>query len=392
MSDSPVVMSLQPSEEEQLLREAVRGIASSYGAEYMRQCEADDVPPTELWDALGSQGFLGVNLPEQFGGGGMGMTGLAAVQEELSLARTVLAMLIVSPAIAGSILVKHGTPEQQQEWLPGLAAATTRIAFAITEPDAGSNSHRLSTSATLDSDGSWRLNGQKYYISGVEHAQHVLVVARVRQDNGELGLPVLMIVDTDAPGFTREVLPTEVSWAEHQWTLYFDDVVVPADRLVGGAGGGLAAVFDGLNPERIMAAASGVGAAQVALDRACDYARTRTVWDAPIGSHQAIAHPLAEIHMEIEQTRLMLQKACALYDAGSRDAGAAANIAKYAAGEVAVKAADRAIQTHGGNGMSSEFGLVDLWRNARLLQIAPVSREMILNNIAMHSLDLPRSY
>jgi hypothetical protein len=156
--------------------------------------------------------------------------------------------------------------------------------------------------------------------------------------------------------------------------------------------GGLAARFDGLNPERIMGAAGGVAAARLALDKASEYARTREVWGVPIGTHQAIAHPLAEIHIEWAQARLMLQKACALYDAGAKGAGEAANMAKYAAGEVAVRAADRAIQTHGGNGMTEEFGLTHLWLGARLIQIAPVSREMILNYVAQHSLGLPKSY
>ena len=196
----------------------------------------------------------------------------------------------------------------------------------------------------------------------------------------------------DAPGLTKQPLPTTVPWAEWQWTLFFDDVEVDESRLVGGDTGGLGALFDGLNPERIMGAAGGVGGARVALDKAVAYAQTRKVWkDQPIGSHQAIAHPLAETWMQYEQAKLMLQKACALYDAGHRDAGSACNMAKFAAGEVAVRAADRAIQTHGGNGMSVEYGLTDLWLGARLIQIAPVSREMILNHVAQHTLGLPKS-
>lgn len=392
MSNLPVSMLLEPSPEEQMLRDAVRGIAGDYGPDYMRQCRENGEAPTKLWDELASGGFLGVNLPEEYGGGGLGMTGLAVVQEELAIARTTLALLIVSPAISGSILVRHGSEAQRAAWLPGLAAGTTKLAFAVTEADAGSNTHRLSTSAAKDADGVWRLNGQKTFISGVEHADGILVVARVRQPNGDLGVPALFIVDTDASGLTRQHLPTAVPWAESQWTLYFDDVEVPDDRLIGGDGGGLAALFDGLNPERLMGAAAGIGGARVAIDRAVEYAKVRTVWDAPIGSHQAIAHPLAELHIEHEMARLLLWKACALYDAGARGAGEAANMAKFAAGEVGVKAADRAIQVHGGNGMATEFGLTDHWLSARLLQIAPVSREMILNYIAQHSLGLPKSY
>ena len=393
MTDQVVTMALQPSEEEQMLRDAVRGIASDYGAEYMRECIAKEQPPVELWDELGKGGYLGINIPTEYGGGGMGMTGLAAVQEELAMAECSLALLVVSPAIAGSILVRHGSAEQRKEWLPGIASAQKKIAFAVTEPDAGSNTHMISTDATRTESGTWRLNGQKYYISGVEHADSVLVVARNRMPDGSLGLPLLFLVPVDAPGLTRQELPTTVPWAEWQWTLFFDDVEVDDSRLVGGDTGGLGALFDGLNPERIMGAAGGVGGARVALDKAVAYAQTRKVWkDTPIGAHQAIAHPLAETWMEYEQARLMLQKACALYDAHHPDAGSAANMAKFAAGEVAVKAADRAIQTHGGNGMSVEYGLTDLWLGARLIQIAPVSREMILNHVAQHTLGLPKSY
>jgi alkylation response protein AidB-like acyl-CoA dehydrogenase len=393
MSAPQVSMLLEPSEDEQMLRDAVRGIASSYGAAYMREKISKEEPPVELWDELGRAGFLGVNIPTEYGGGGMGMTGLAAVQEELAQAECSLALLVVSPAIAGSILVRHGSEQQRKEWLPGLASAEKKIAFAVTEPDAGSNTHMISTNATRTESGTWRLNGQKYYISGVEHADSILVVARNRMPDGNLGLPLLFLVPVDAPGLTKQPLPTTVPWAEWQWTLYFDDVEVDDARLVGGDTGGLGALFDGLNPERIMGAAGGVGGARVALDKATDYAKTRKVWgDAPIGAHQAIAHPLAETWMEYEQAKLMLQKACALYDAGHPKAGTACNMAKFAAGEVAVKAADRAIQTHGGNGMSVEYGLTDLWLGARLIQIAPVSREMILNHVAQHTLGLPKSY
>lgn len=392
MTDANVAMLLEPSEEEQLLREAVRGLATGYGAAYMRDCIAREQPPVELWDELGRGGYLGVNLPVEYGGGGLGMTGLAAVQEELAMAECSLALLVVSPAIAGSILVRHGSDEQRREWLPGLASAETKIAFAVTEPDAGSNTHMLSTSAKRTEAGTWRLDGQKHYISGVEHADSILVVARHRMPDGSLGLPLLFLVPVDAPGLTRQPLPTTVPWAEWQWTLFFDEVEVDDSRLLGGDTGGLGALFDGLNPERIMGAASGVGAARVALDKAAAYARTRNVWGQPIGAHQAIAHPLAETWIEYEQARLLLMKACALYDAGHRGAGSAANMAKLAAGDVAVRAADRAIQTHGGNGMSVEYGLTDLWLGARLIQIAPVSREMILNHVAQHTLGLPRSY
>ena len=390
--DEPVIR-LVPSQEETLLREAVAGIAQSFGAsKYMLRCHEEGVPPTEMWDALAEKGYCGVNLPEEYGGGGMGMSGLAAVQEELALNGCTQLLLVVSPAIAGSILALHGTPEQKDRWLPGLGAGTERISFAVTEADAGTNTHNIKTRARRQADGTWRLRGQKTYISAVEHATAILVVAREELDDGQLGMPLLFVMDVDATGLSRENIPTALRLPDKQWTLFFDDVELPEDRLVGGTTGGLGALFDGLNPERIMAAAGSCGAAARALGMAADYAREREVWGQPIGGHQGLSHPLAQIKIDLEMAKLMTRKACALYDAGWKGAGETSNMAKYAAAEVGVKAVDQAIQTHGGNGIALEYGLTDMWWGARLSKIAPVSREMILNYVAEHSLGLPKSY
>jgi alkylation response protein AidB-like acyl-CoA dehydrogenase len=379
-----------PSHEEQMLRETVRQICAGFGPEYSRRKVDEDEPPTELWDALASKGFLGVNLPEEYGGGGLGMSALAAVGEEISATGCSLLLIVVSPAIVGSILVRHGNEDQKDRWLRGIAAGTTKIAFAITEPGAGSNSHNLSTSARR-SNGGYVLRGEKTYISGVEDSDAILVVTRAREDDGHLGLPLLFIVDSDAPGLTRQHIPTALRAPDKQWTLFFDDVEVGADRLVGSETGGLKAAFDGLNPERIMGAAVAVGAGRRALELAADYARERVVWQGPIGAHQGISHPLAQAKIELELARLMMQKAAALYDAGA-PAGEASNMAKYAAAEAAIRCVDQAIQTHGGNGFALEYGLTDMYWGVRLVRTAPVSREMILNYVAEHSLGLPRSY
>ncbi len=386
------VIPLVPSDEERLLREAVSGIAAGYGPKYMVERADAGEPPTELWDALAEKGYCGVNLPEEFGGGGLGMTGLAAVQEELALQGCTQLLLVVSPAIAGSILVARGTREQQEEWLPGLARGTTRISFAVTEPDAGTNTHNLKTRARRGADGKWVLKGQKTYISGVEHATHILIVAREELEGGDLGLPLLFIVDVDAEGLTREAIPMALRLPDKQWTLYIDGIECGEERMLGGTTGGLGALFDGLNPERIMAAAGAVGAGDRALRLGAAYAREREVWGKPIGTHQGLSHPLAECKVELELARLMTRKACALYDAGFKGAGESSNMAKYAAAEAGARCVDQAIQTHGGNGVALEYGLTDMWWGARLNKIAPVSREMILNYVAEHSLGLPKSY
>ncbi|MFD7653448.1 acyl-CoA dehydrogenase family protein [Actinosynnema sp. NPDC059797] len=385
-------MNFTESAERRALREAVAALGRRYGHEYFNAKARSGEKTDELWAEAGRLGYLGVAVPEEYGGGGGGIGDLAAVCEELAAAGCPLLLTVVSPAICATVVARFGTEAQKRRWLPGFADGTTKMGFAITEPDAGSNSHRLTTAVRRDGD-EWVLNGGKYYISGVDEVEAVLVVARHVDSTGNRLLPSLVIVPTDAPGFTYRHIPMEVVSPEKQFTCFFDDVRLPLDALVGAEDAGLAQLFAGLNPERIMAASFATGMARRALDLASGYARTRTVWDAPIGSHQGIAHPLAQCAIQVELARLMTQKAAALYDAGEdRAAGEAANMAKYAAGEAVAGAVDQAIQVHGGNGLSSEYGLGALLAASRLSRIAPVSREMILNFVAQHTLRLPRSY
>jgi alkylation response protein AidB-like acyl-CoA dehydrogenase len=381
---------LIPTDEERQIRETVAAICAEFGPQYTRAKVAAGEPPTELWDALASRGYLGVNVPEEYGGSGLGMRALAAVGEEITAAGCALLLIVVSPAIVGSILARHGTPDQKERWLRPIGEGTTKIAFAITEPDAGSNSHNISTAAT-PSNGGYSISGQKTYISGVEEADGILVVVRKREKDRSLSVPMLAIVDADAPGLERQLIPTVEPGANKQWQLFFDGVEVEADRVIGGESAGLKAAFDGLNPERIMGAAVCNGTARRALKLAAEYARTREVWRGPIGAHQGISHPLAQAKIELELARLMMQKAAALYDAGLA-AAEESNMAKYAAAEAGIRCVDQAIQTHGGNGFSLEYGLTDMYWGVRLVRTAPVSREMILNYVAEHSLGLPRSY
>ncbi|MFI5041693.1 MAG: acyl-CoA dehydrogenase family protein, partial [Acidimicrobiales bacterium] len=310
-------MDFLPDEEDELLRASVKGVAGRFGHPYFVEQARSGGTAAELWAALATQGFVGVNIPTEYGGGGGGMVELAAVEEECSAAGCPLLMLLVSPAICGSILAKYGSTEQKDRWLPGLASGVDKMAFAITEPDAGSNSHRISTVATRHGDG-WRVRGTKYYISGVDDASRMLVVTRTgvdeRTGRGELSL---FVVDTDAPGLTRQQIPVELLATERQFTLWFDDVVVGPDRLGGPEGGALRTLFDGLNPERILSAALLNGIARYALERASAYAKEREVWGVPIGGHQGIAHPLALAAIDVELARLMTQKAAWLYDAGA---------------------------------------------------------------------------
>jgi alkylation response protein AidB-like acyl-CoA dehydrogenase len=378
-------------EEQAILRETVSRIASRFGHSYYVEKARGGERSTELWDALAGGGFVGINVPAAYGGGGRGLSELAVVCEECAAAGCPLLLLLVSPAICGSIIARFGSEEQRQTWLPGIGTGTSKMAFAITEPDAGSNSHRIATTAVAHRAG-YRISGTKYYISGVDESSAVMVVARTGTDSrtgrGELSL---FVVDTDAPGLSRQVIPVEIVAPEKQFTLFLDGVEVGPDRLIGADGGGLRPLFAGLNPERILSAAMLNGLGRYGIAKAASYARERRVWGVPIGTHQGLAHPLAEAKVDVELARLMTAKAAWTYDAGL-DAGEASNMAKFAAAEAALEAIDQAIQIHGGNGLATEYGLSTLWGMARLLRIAPVSREMILNYVAQHSLELPRSY
>ncbi len=380
------------SEERLELRAQVRKLAANYGREYFVKKARAGEKTTELWLAIGQAGYLGINIPEEYGGGGGGIGDTAAVCEELAAAGSPLLMMVVSPAICGTVIARFGTEDQKQRWLPGLADGTGTMAFAITEPDAGTNSHNITTTATRDADG-WVLKGQKIYISGVDEATNVLVVARTSDAKTGKLKPCLFVVPTDAKGFSYTPIEMEMVSPERQFQVFIDDVRLPADALVGDEDAGLIQLFAGLNPERIMAASFSTGLARYALDRAVAYVKERNVFGAPIGSHQGLAHPLAQSKIEIELARLMTQKAAALYDAGDdMGAGEAANMAKYAAAEAACDAVDRSVQAHGGNGITQEYGVGGLVVAARAGRIAPVSREMILNFVGMHSLGLPKSY
>jgi alkylation response protein AidB-like acyl-CoA dehydrogenase len=379
--------------EQQMLREAVAALGKRYGHEYFVAKAKAGEHSDELWREAAKLGYIGVNVPTEYGGGGGGITDLAIVCEELAAAGSPLLLLVVTPAIVATIVAKHGTAEQRDTYLPGIADGTLKICFAITEPDAGSNFHRLSTVARRDGD-DYVITGRKVFISGVDECSSMLVIARMADERDGKLRPALFIVPTDAPGLTAQKIDMEIVSPENQFMVFFDDVRVPSGALLGGdAEAGLPALFAGLNPERITVAAVGAGSARYALDRASAYARTRTVWGRSIGSHQGVAHQLAHAHVQVELARLMISKAAALYDAGrDLEAGVAANMAKYASADAAALAVDTAIQAHGGNGMTTEYGVATLLGATRAGRIAPVSREMILNFVAQHLMGQEKSY
>ncbi len=383
---------IRDTDEHRAIRESVQKICARWDQRYFleRSHAGEDV--TELWAELGEAGLLGVHLPEEYGGGGGGMQEAVVVVEELSAHGMPMLVWVISPAMIGSLLAAHGSEKQKQEWLTGIAAGTKKVAFGLTEPDAGSNSHEVSTTATRDGDG-WRISGSKYYISAIDQCDAILVVTR----DAELSTPEkkklsIFVVPTDAPGLSYQKIPTSIVSPDKQFSVFFDDVRVEPEWLVGEAGNGLRQVFAALNPERIMVGAITCGVGRYAVEKAADYARTRQVWSVPIGQHQGVAHPLAAAHIEVETARLATQHAAVLYDERDPGVAEAANIAKFVGAEAALRALDQSIQTHGGNGLSHEYGLSELWFVTRLMRTAPVSREMVLNFIAQTSLGLPRSY
>jgi len=383
--------SIDETAEQTALRAAVAALGTKYGHGYYVAKAKSGEHTTELWSEAGKLGYLGVNVPTEYGGGGGGITDLAIVCEELAAAGCPLLLLVVSPAIAGTILARHGTPAQRSTFLPGLADGSLKIVFAITEPEAGSNFHRLGTMARRDGS-DWVLSGRKCFISGVDEADYILVVARLADSAGRLA-PALFLVPVDTPGLSSSKLDMEIVSPENQWLLYLDDARLPAEALIGDIGTGLPALFSGLNPERITVAAMGMGTGRYALARASSYVGSRSVWGRPIGSHQGVAHPLAHAQIQIELAKLAVYRAAALYDAGRDvEAGVAANMAKYASSEAATLAVDTAIQVHGGNGMTTEYGVATLLGGVRAGRIAPVSREMILNFVAQHVLGQEKSY
>ncbi|MCV7221727.1 acyl-CoA dehydrogenase family protein [Mycolicibacterium elephantis] len=379
------------SAEHRAIRESVAGIAQRYGPQYFLERARSNGGIEELWKDLGAAGLLGVHLPEEYGGGGGGMAEAVVVVEELAAHGMPLLIWVISPAICGSILAHHGSHQMKQTWLPVIADGTRKMAFGITEPDAGSNSHNVKTTATRTDKG-WSISGSKYYISAVDQCDAILLVTRdAEHSTPEKPRLSLFVVPTDAPGLSYQQIDTSIVSPDKQFTVFLDDVQVGEEALIGVAGNGLRQVFDGLNPERILVGALSTGIGRYAINKATEYAKQRTVWSTPIGAHQGIAHPLAEAHIGVELGRLATIRSAELFDAGE-PAGEAANIAKFAASEAALKALDQAIQTHGGNGLSHEYGLSELWFVTRLMRTAPVSREMVLNFVAQTSLGLPRSY
>lgn len=381
------------------VREGVRAVASTYDHAYWSRCEDEHRFPDEVWRDLSDGGWIGLCVPEEFGGGGQGMLELAVACETLAASGGTAGtfLYILTPGFGAVTLTRHGTEEQKAAILPGVATGQSQFCLALTEPDAGSNAVEITTSARRDGD-DFLLTGQKTWISGVENAEWMLAVTRttpVGQLPSRTAGFTLFLVDVRealaAGTLSYTPIPKLGGNVVTSSQVFFDDVRVPASRVLGQVDEGFAVLWDVLNPERILAAAGGIGAADAALRLASDYARERVVFGRPIGSNQGLAFPLAQIKAKTELGRLMTYKAAWLYDQGL-PCGDEADVAKLTGAQAAWEAADQAFQVFGGMAYSKDLPVERLFRDSRIGRNIPVSEELVLAHIGTSMLGLPKSY
>lgn len=385
------------SEEHQLVEKAVRDAMAPWverRAELRAMTKRAELPE-ELWQTFAEIGLIGCLIPEEYGGNGMGLLAQSLGFESVTAVGLSPNVLLVN-CMDAACIAKVGSEELKQRYLPGIADGSHRFCFAITEAEAGSNAFAMKSYAEPRGD-RFVLNGSKVYISGFDVSKYMLLVARTTKADekaGHRGL-TLFVVPTDSPGITSQLIPVSFAEGVNQYALYFDDVEIPAENVVGEVDGGAVAMFLSLNPERILAAAMCSGISEYCINSAVSYAKDRKVFgDAPIGSYQGIAHPLAECKTHHEAARLLMLKASWAFDAGwdASRVGTLANMCKLLNADSALRSADVCIETHGGNGFTEEYGFLDMYNGARLLKTAPVSREMILNFVSEWDLGLPKSY
>lgn len=385
------------------VQEGVAAVAAKYDHAYWSRCEEEHRFPQEVFDDLGAGGWFGLCVPEEYGGGGQGLLELAVANMTLCASGGVAGTFfyVTTPGFGAMTLTRHGSEEQKQRILPGLAEGSLQFCLALTEPDAGSNAIELTTQARRDGD-EFVIKGQKVWISNVENADWMVAVTRTipAAETKERGLPrtagfTLFLVDVKealaAGTLSYTPIPKMGSNILHSSQVFLDDVRVPAANVIGEVDAGFAVLWDVLNPERILAASGGVGTADAALRIASDYARQREVFGRPIGANQGLQFPLAQIKAKAELGRLMTYKAAWLFDQG-RPCGNEANVAKLTGAQVGWEAANQAFQTLGGMAYSKEYPVERIFRDARIAKNIPVAEELVLAHIGTQMLGLPKSY
>ena len=395
VSQSPDV-GFEESQELEMIRETAREIASDYDDEYFLEV-SQGTEPTEFWNDCADAGFLGAAIPREYGGEGMGFWELAAIVEELCTNGCLGAemLFVVNVCFGGITLTENGSEEQKEEWLPGICDGDVNFAMALTEPDAGHNAPNMDTFAERDGE-EFVIDGTKQWISGVDVADGMLLVARTspKDESAKMQGVTLFLVDPDDSAIERRELDVGIPTPEKQFELSIDGYRAHEDDVIGTEGMGLYQLFDTVNPERLLGASGAVGVGKCAIERAVDYANEREVFDQPIGAHQGVQHPIADSWAKLQSAGLLTRKAAWMVDnePDPKKTAEVSNMAKLRATEVGHEATDVALQTHGGNGFSREYTVIEMWKGSRLGKVAPGSTEMMRNHVAEHTLGLPRSY
>jgi acyl-CoA dehydrogenase len=376
------------------IRDAVRRLVANFPGEYWRKLDRDREYPTEFVSALTAAGYLGMLIPEEFGGSGLGLSAACAVLEEIHRAGANGGAAHAQMYTMGAIL-RHGSPDQKARYLPDIASGKLRLqAFGVTEPGAGTDTTRISTSARRDGD-DYVVSGQKIWISRAEHSDLLLLLCRTSPRDASAkasdGMSLLLVDMRDAIGNGLTIQPIRTMLNHATTALFFDELRVPVANRIGVEGKGFKYVLDGMNAERILIAAECIGDGRFFVERAAAYAGEREVFGRVIGQNQGIQFPIARAHVQISAAALMVDKAAAMFEAG-QPCGSEANMAKMLASEASWYAADMCIQTHGGFGFAEEYDIERKFRETRLYQVAPISTNLILSHVATHVLGLPKSF
>lgn len=376
------------------IREAVRRLCAEFPGPYWQALDRERTYPTEFVAELTRQGWLGVLIPEEYGGAGLGLGAASAILEEIHRSGCNGGAAHAQMYVMGTLL-KHGSAAQKAEYLPRIASGELRLqAFGVTEPTSGTDTTRLTTFARREGD-VYRVSGQKIWISRAEHSDLMILLVRTtpREDCAKPsdGMSVLLVDMREAVGKGLTIRPIRTMLNHATTELFFDDLAVPVANRLGEEGQGFRYILSGMNAERILIAAECIGDAKFFIDRAAAYAKERSVFGQPIGANQGIQFPIARAHVQMSAAELMVHKAADLYDAGE-PCGTEANMAKMLASEASWFAADTCIQTHGGFGFAEEYDIERKFRETRLYQVAPISTNLILSHVATHALGMPKSF
>ena len=378
----------------QQIRESVATICQKYGEEYWRDLDKKKEYPTDFVKEMTTSGFLNILIPQEYGGAGLGLKEACIVLEELSLQGAHAGACHAQMYVMGTLL-RHGSDKQKKEYLPKISSGELRLqSFAVTEPNSGTDTTSIKTMAKKTNDG-WIINGQKVWISRVEHSDLMILLARTKPQGALTkktdGFSVFLIDIEQAKESGLKIVKIDSMINHHSCELFFDDVFIPDESIIGEEDKGFRAIMDGMNAERILIASECIGDGKYFIEKSVNYAKTRKIFSREIGMNQGIQFPIAECYSQIEAASLMVDKAATLFDEGKK-CGAEANIAKMLAADASWKAGTTAMETFGGFGFSKEYDIERKFRETRLYQTAPVSRNLILSYIAEHVLNLPRSF